>query len=65
MLAQRVWKLRTTWDLRGRAVPGGREGIRTLDLSVANAALSQLSYAPPKSRRPAVDAYLQSEFDPI
>jgi hypothetical protein len=25
---------------------GGREGIRTLDLSVANAALSQLSYAP-------------------
>jgi hypothetical protein len=28
---------------------GGREGIRTLDLSVANAALSQLSYAPPKN----------------
>jgi hypothetical protein len=27
-------------------VTGGREGIRTLDLSVANAALSQLSYAP-------------------
>ena len=27
---------------------GGREGIRTLDLSVANAALSQLSYAPQK-----------------
>jgi hypothetical protein len=27
---------------------GGREGIRTLDLSVANAALSQLSYAPKK-----------------
>jgi hypothetical protein len=25
---------------------GGREGIRTLGLSVANAALSQLSYAP-------------------
>jgi hypothetical protein len=25
---------------------GGREGIRTLDLSVANAALCQLSYAP-------------------
>src|SRR5437879_8877914 len=25
---------------------GGREGIRTLDLSVANAPLSQLSYAP-------------------
>lgn len=36
------------WDSqfgrRGRN--GGREGIRTLDLSVANAALSQLSYAP-------------------
>ena len=30
-------------------VPGGREGIRTLDLSVANAALSQLSYAPTRS----------------
>jgi hypothetical protein len=28
---------------------GGREGIRTLDLSVANAALSQLSYAPNKT----------------
>ena len=28
---------------------GGREGIRTLDLSVANAALSQLSYAPTRS----------------
>jgi hypothetical protein len=28
---------------------GGREGIRTLDLSVANAALSQLSYAPTAS----------------
>ena len=25
---------------------GGREGIRTPDLSVANAALSQLSYTP-------------------
>ena len=25
---------------------GGDEGIRTLDLSVANAALSQLSYIP-------------------
>ena len=25
---------------------GGREGIRTLDLGVANAALSQLSYSP-------------------
>ncbi len=30
----------------GSGVSGGREGIRTLDLSVANAALSQLSYAP-------------------
>jgi hypothetical protein len=30
-------------------IDGGREGIRTLDLSVANAALSQLSYAPPKT----------------
>ncbi len=29
-----------------READGGREGIRTLDLSVANAALSQLSYAP-------------------
>jgi hypothetical protein len=29
---------------------GGREGIRTLDLSVANAALSQLSYAPDSQR---------------
>ncbi len=29
-----------------KGVFGGREGIRTLDLSVANAALSQLSYAP-------------------
>ncbi len=28
------------------AASGGREGIRTLGLSVANAALSQLSYAP-------------------
>src|SRR5213076_679636 len=31
---------------RLRVASGGREGIRTLDLSVANAALSQLSYAP-------------------
>ena len=30
---------------------GGREGIRTLDLSVANAALSQLSYAPTAGKR--------------
>jgi hypothetical protein len=30
---------------------GGREGIRTLDLSVANAALSQLSYAPDSRRQ--------------
>jgi hypothetical protein len=29
-----------------KGMAGGREGIRTLDLSVANAALSQLSYAP-------------------
>ena len=28
------------------AFSGGDEGIRTLDLSVANAALSQLSYIP-------------------
>ena len=27
-------------------LPGGGEGSRTLDLSIANAALSQLSYAP-------------------
>ncbi len=32
--------------LMGIPINGGREGIRTLDLSVANAALSQLSYAP-------------------
>ena len=32
-------------------IDGGREGIRTLDLSVANAALSQLSYAPPKNQQ--------------
>jgi hypothetical protein len=30
-------------------VIGGREGARTLGLSVANAALSQLSYAPTPS----------------
>ena len=34
--------------------PGGREGIRTLDLSVANAALSQLSYAPTRTDLPNI-----------
>ena len=36
------WKL---MDVTGM-IFGGDEGIRTLDLSVANAALSQLSYIP-------------------
>ena len=36
-------------EARRAKANGGREGIRTLDLSVANAALSQLSYAPTQS----------------
>ena len=32
--------------IRGALNQGGGEGSRTLDLSIANAALSQLSYAP-------------------
>ncbi len=33
----------------------GGEGSRTLDLSIANAALSQLSYAPKTKYRPSSD----------
>jgi hypothetical protein len=33
-------------DQGSRTKPGGAEGDRTLDLSIANAALSQLSYGP-------------------
>jgi hypothetical protein len=33
--------------LQTRNTTGGRKGDRTLDLRVANAALSQLSYSPP------------------
>jgi hypothetical protein len=34
--------------LRSRSVIGGGEGDRTLDLRIANATLSQLSYSPEK-----------------
>ena len=41
---------------------GGPEGIRTLDLCVANAALSQLSYGPVSfSRRTATDILYQKK----
>ena len=38
----------SSFEFRGGRL-GGREGIRTLGLSVANAALSQLSYAPTRA----------------
>ncbi len=39
--------------MEGRENIGGGKGIRTLDPSVANAVLSQLSYAPTKRQYPA------------
>src|SRR5438876_11515237 len=42
---------RSVWHARGRLKDGGREGIRTPGLLVANEALSQLSYSPTVSAR--------------
>src|SRR6266852_5851481 len=45
----RACRGRTVWHARGPLKDGGREGIRTPGLLVANEALSQLSYSPTSS----------------
>src|SRR5216683_6834351 len=46
----RACRGRTIWHARRRLKDGGREGIRTPGLLVANEALSQLSYSPTSSK---------------
>ena len=46
LVASEQKKAAMRWCVAAFSGPGGGEGSRTLDLSIANAALSQLSYAP-------------------
>jgi hypothetical protein len=45
-LSRKFKRLVHSWCTTGERLPGGDEGDRTLDLRIANATLSQLSYVP-------------------